>query len=181
MPSYDKRNDAFRALARYIGVFGTAENTKAEPMAMTAPVITEKTEAKNEGQKMAMTAPVTTKKKSGSEDETMSFVLPFEFDDIEQVPRPTNEMIRISEIPAENMATIQFSGWYTESEGQAQLKKLTDALKEDNIDVGAEPDWSVAQYNPPFTLPFLRRNEIWVKLPNYTPSATDSKDTKTSE
>jgi len=34
-----------------------------------------------------------------------------------------------------------------------------------NVGEDKELDWSFAQYNPPFCLPFLRRNEVWIALP----------------
>ena len=70
-------NSAFSILAKYIGVFGNPANLKNEPMDMTAPVLIEPA---NEGIKMDMTSPVITK------DQKMSFVLPFEFTNINQIP-----------------------------------------------------------------------------------------------
>merc|ERR1712157_583634 len=59
----------FRALAKYIGVFGEAENEGSEAMAMTAPVAMER-----KGTSMAMTAPVAMENSDGGK--RMKFFLP---------------------------------------------------------------------------------------------------------
>lgn len=35
---------------------------------------------------------------------------------------------------------------------------------EEEVDETKDLEWQVAQYHPPFTLPFLRLNEVWIKL-----------------
>jgi DNA gyrase inhibitor GyrI len=101
---------------------------------------------------------------------SMSFVLPFSFTKIDQLPVPTDKRITLREIPKRILAVVSFSGWYSQAEGNNQLKKLKTWLESDKlIPEGSINDensvkWSVAQYHPPFTLPFLRRNEIWVEL-----------------
>ena len=128
-------------------------------MAMTARVITN---AKPASEKIAMTSPVITKGSS------MSFVLPFSFKSLSDIPEPTDSRITITEVPGKTVAVSKFSGWYSDNVGKRYLTELCTKLKnqklinnEDNED---SIDWCVAQYHPPFTIPFLRRNEIWVKL-----------------
>jgi hypothetical protein len=153
-----KEGDSFRDLAKYIGVFGDAQNEARRPMAMTAPVLLEPVKS----QKMAMTSPVV------QQGENMAFVLPFEFTSIEQIPVPTNKSITIRTIPRRLLAVKGFSGWYNVAEGLRQLTLLNEKLKADKLVAeSADKDslnWSIAQYHPPFTLPFLRRNEVWVEL-----------------
>jgi hypothetical protein len=129
-------------------------------MAMTAPVI-------SEPQKMAMTAPVLSEP-MGGQTMTMSFVLPFEFKTLDSLPKPKNSLIKLRQIPKRFIAVTTFSGWYADAVGMRYLKQLSDSLVADQIVQTAierdSPQWSVAQYHPPFTLPFMRRNEIWVEL-----------------
>ena len=147
--------DDFRTLAKYIGVFGKPENVAAQPMAMTAPVLMDP----DEGQTLAMTAPVINTAK------TMSFVLPFEFKDLQEIPKPSNEAVTIRACPERVVAVEVFSGWYTDDIGQQHLGGLCEKLRRDGLLSDAtEPNWSVAQYHPPFTIPFLRRNEVWVDV-----------------
>lgn len=154
----DDPNGAFRILARYIGVFGEPENSVKQAMSMTAPVITVP------AKKISMTAPVIT------DTNSMSFVLPFEYKRIDQVPVPINNRITLKEIPERKVAVYTFSGWYEPAIGNQHLKSLLSNLRSHKILKDSTPDevveWSVAQYNPPFTIPMLRRNEIWVELSN---------------
>lgn len=57
---------------------------------------------------------------------------------------------------------------YSPAEGEKQFKKLKAWLESDQVIPDVQDysslKWSVAQYHPPFTLPFLRRNEIWIQL-----------------
>ena len=156
--SKNGNGDDFRALAKYIGVFGTPENEPKKPMAMTAPVLMDPSSSGG-GQKMAMTAPVL------QTDKTMSFVLPFEFQDLKEIPKPSNSQVQIKEANERTVAVDCFSGWYSDSVGQERFSALCEKLKKDGIiNENEVPNWSVAQYHPPFTLPFLRRNEIWIDV-----------------
>lgn len=153
--------NSFRTLARYIGVFGQPENDGGRSLAMTAPVLMDAgpTSSAKKGTKLSMTSPVLT------DDKVMSFVLPFEFTTIAQVPRPTDSRVSIKEVPGRVVAVDCFSGWYSDSIGQQQLAKLCDHLRSEGLLCSDENVvWTVAQYHPPFTIPFLRRNELWVEL-----------------
>jgi hypothetical protein len=165
-------NDSFSVLAKYIGVFGTPENDKASPMAMTAPVITKP-------EKISMTAPVVNTK------DKMQFVLPFEYTSLDQIPKPTNKRITLRAIPERLIAVTKFSGLYNRNTCMKKLQMLHRQLLTDNF-LNNEPlptsdtsktldaltadsehtleKWEVSQYHPPFTIPFLRRNEVWVEL-----------------
>jgi len=128
-------NSTFRVLAEYIGVFGEPKNQSRQAMAMTAPVITVP-------QKMEMTAPVF------SDKETMSFVLPFEYQSISQCPVPTDKRIELKEIPARIVAVYPFSGWYSPDVGQQHFQTFySELIAEQVIPDGTAPDavqWSVA-------------------------------------
>lgn len=176
----DDDSNVFRVLARYIGVFGTPENKEKQPMSMTAPVISEpvivKTDSKkNNTNKMDM--------------KNMAFVLPFDIKNLEDVPTPTDDRIKIKEVTEKTVAVIAFSGSSPTNEcASSELYKLCQALQRDSIKIPGCDDnndsgdkeyflnnakWSVSQYHPPFTLPWLRRNEVWVLLDdNFIPPAT---------
>ena len=153
-----KENESFTTLAKYIGVFGKPENGAQQSMAMTSPVITVPPK------KLAMTSPVLNGR------DTMSFVLPFNFKKISELPVPNDSRIMLRAVPRRILAVTAFSGWYSVTEGEKHFAKLRSWLASDHLipKNGGEdsegPDWSVAQYHPPFTLPFLRRNEIWIEL-----------------
>lgn len=161
---------AFNALAKYIGVFGNPENEGKKPMAMTAPV-TLSPRVPLRGEKLAMTSPVV------QSEQHMGFVLPFEITKLSDAPKPTDSRVKLRAVPEKVIACRCFSGWYTREAGKAQYKSLQSQLLAENLipkpsGDPAEEDlgWSVAQYHPPFTLPFLRRNEIWVELNEAAPA-----------
>jgi hypothetical protein len=159
--------NGFTVLADYIGVFGNPANEVSKQIDMTHPVIIE-------NQKIDMTSPVVIEKN------VMKFVLPVRYSKIEDVPKPTNSKVTLKEVPAQYIASIQFSGWYSEALGKTNLEKLKKALQHDGYlppsssnesSKEMDIDWCVAQYHPPFTLPFLRLNEVWIKLdPSYSPA-----------
>ena len=143
-----------------IGVFGEPANNQKSPIAMTAPVITEPIEKSSK--KIEMTSPVLTI------DDKMSFILPKEFTTIDDVPKPTDNRVQIRQVPGQVVAISKFSGWYSPAKGLSHLKELYQLLVNNKVldsDKSLEDvSWCVAQYHPPFTLPFLRRNEVWIHI-----------------
>jgi hypothetical protein len=159
--SYDGDDgSSFQLLARYIGVFGKPENEGQQSIAMTAPVIKEKSAAKA----IAMTAPVI---KSDS-NQKMQFILPAEYDSMSKIPKPTNPAVTIREIPPAKGAVHRYSGSWGDELGRKMAKDLASQLQKDGLSELTEEE-VLEQYqwwgfNPPFTLPMFRRNEIWVPL-----------------
>jgi effector-binding domain-containing protein len=148
-------NAGFRQLAAYI--FG--DNTASEKIAMTAPVV------QQEGQKIAMTAPVMQQAKGASW--TVTFKMPAHFKRSE-LPRPNNPNIHIRELPGKKFAVIRFSGIASREMIAAHEAQLQDYLKSQSIANLSAPQY--AFFNPPYTLPFLRRNEIMIEIPDQKPT-----------
>ena len=173
MEGNNRENNSFSILAKYIGVFGKPENEGAQSLSMTSPVLLEKEKslAKQENVSAAVTAPVAAQIQR---DNKMAFVLPFHFKSLSEVPKPTDSRVVLSEVPSKIVAVLKYSGWYSSPESMRYKRELVSALKrtgliEEAVDE-ADVKWEVAQYHPPFTLPFLRRNEIWVELDKEPPS-----------
>ncbi len=152
-PYKESLNDGFRILANYI--FGG--NAGSRKIAMTAPVGAEATS--QTGEKIAMTAPV------GAEATEagwlVSFVMPSEYT-LETLPRPLDPRVTLREVPAHRVAALRFRGWAGEAAVNERKAELASALSSLGLEAAGEP--VVAQYNPPWTVPFLRRNEILVAI-----------------
>lgn len=142
-------NAGFRLLADYI--FGN--NSPAQKIPMTAPV------TQQAGEKIAMTAPVSQQSAGGSWK--VRFVMPSSYT-LESLPKPNNPSVELVPLPPARFAAIRFSG-LTGDEAIARFRqRLFDRLAEQGLTPQGEA--IMAFYNPPWTLPFLRRNEILVKL-----------------
>lgn len=139
----------FPSLAAYIG----GANEAKQHIAMTAPVLGQSTEL--------------------GDALTVRFVLPHTMP-MAELPAPTDSHIRLQEQPASRYVTIRFSGSTTDDAITAHLEELKTYIATQELTVVGEP--VVAFYNPPWTLPFLRRNEIWWQLQDTTsiPDATDA-------
>jgi effector-binding domain-containing protein len=145
----DAISEGFRVLADYI--FGN--NTLEQNISMTAPV------EQQAGQKISMTAPVQQQQRSNSW--MISFVMPKRFT-LTTIPKPNNEMVKINEVPAQRFITIRFSGSNSDDNIRKNESALFNYIAQNKINVTGEPKY--AFYNPPWTLPFMRRNEIMVQL-----------------
>jgi len=149
-------NNGFRVLAKYIGVFGTPNNEGTKALAMTAPVI-------SRPEQIRMTAPVVTQEQAG----TMAFVMPKEYT-MQTIPKPTDPAITLREIPAKKAAVLTFSWNMGQGDGERRLDELLELLRRDGVswkqDDRGEAVWEVARYNPPFTVPFLKTNELCVEI-----------------
>lgn len=142
-------NEGFRIIADYI--FGN--NISKKNVAMTAPVVQQQSE------KIAMTAPVTQEGNRGQWK--VRFVMPSSYT-MATLPIPSNDVVKLVAMPGKRFAVIRFSGMA----GEANLKDHTDELNNfitaKKLNALSPP--SYAFYNPPWTLPFLRRNEVMIEV-----------------
>jgi len=130
----ERENDGFRVLAGYI--FGG--NAREQEIAMTAPV------------QQTMSAPA-----------EMAFMMPAEYA-FDELPKPNDARVAFRQAPAYTAAVIRFSGWANAEKADANWQKLRGFLIREGIEIVGEP--TLNQYNPPWTLGFLRRNEIIVPV-----------------
>ena len=111
-----------------------------------------------EEQKIAMTAPV---QQSMAGEKEMAFMIPAEYA-LEDLPEPEDERVSFREAPAYTAAVIQFSGWASVDKADENWQQLRRFLIAEGIEITGQP--TLNQYNPPWTLPFMRRNEIIVPV-----------------
>jgi len=152
----DAGNEGFRRLFRYI----TGSNEGQAEIAMTAPVA-----QTPRSEKIAMTAPV--QQGESAEGWRVAFMLPTEYT-LDTAPVPTDERVQIKAMPGRLMAVLRYSGRWTESNFSNKQSALRDAIDGESIDRIGE--FQSALYNPPYTPPFMRRNEVMVEV-NRVPAA----------
>ena len=160
-------NRGFRLIADFI--FGNNQAAgdagSSAKIAMTAPV-TVVPDAPS--QKIAMTAPVTVAPADlGTSPMTgnrwrVHFVMPSAYT-LATLPKPKNPAVTIREVPAKHYAVLVYSGFNTESRVQQRTAELLAWVKAKNLSPISAPQ--LARYDPPWTLPMWRRNEIMVELP----------------
>jgi len=150
-PSDTAANQAFQLLFNYI----TGDNRRQQKIAMTAPVQIEAA-----SQHIAMTVPVQTQT-TGQGAVAMRFFLP---DAVARngAPAPLDPRLRLVDIPAGTVAAIRYTGVPTREARRQQTDLLLAALARS----GWKPRGDAFQlsYDPPFTIPFLRRNEMAVAV-----------------
>ncbi len=148
------RSTGFRRIAAYI--FG--ENTTGGSVAMTAPV------AQAGGKSISMTAPVA-QGGAGEDGWTIRFFMPAKYT-LETLPQPKNPLVRLVPVPAETMAVLRFSGATDPATVAARQTDLREALRSTIYKpVGGAVAWF---YDPPWTLPPFRRNEVAVRVSDTT-------------
>ncbi len=143
-------NAGFRALADYI--FGN--NEAARQVATNVPAT-----AQPASEKIAMTAPVTQQASGGGW--VVRFIMPAQYT-LQTLPRPRNVAVKLRELPAQRLAVIRFSGRATAEALQRETAELQAFVEERHWHALAAPTY--AFYNPPWTLPFLRRNEVMIAV-----------------
>ncbi|TFU03283.1 heme-binding protein [Polymorphobacter arshaanensis] len=147
----DAASKGFRLLAGYI--FGG--NTRQQSIAMTAPVV----QAPAASEKIAMTAPVL--QTGGDGNWVVRFIMP-QGSTLETLPKPNNPKVQLRAIPPSRMAVVRFSGLVGQDAVDAKTLALTQFVKAQKLQpTGAA---SLAQYNPPWTLWFMRRNEVMIPV-----------------
>jgi len=142
-------NEGFRLIAAYI--FGVNEHNAK--ISMTAPV---QQQAK---QTIAMMAPVAQQADGGYW--TVSFIMPKDWT-METLPAPKDERVKLVPVPAKRMVVIRFSGTADDRLIATKTAELSKYAADHELSITGEP--VLAFYNPPWTLPFFRRNEIMLEL-----------------
>lgn len=148
--SQANQRQAFRILFDYI----QGANDGGRKIAMTAPV-----EQQAGGRRIAMTTPVETVSDDGAF--VMRFFLPHDLS-AGTAPEPTDPRVEIVELAAQHYAVRRFTGWWTEAGLERRQAALLEALANSNwTPAGTPVAWF---YDPPWTVPFLRRNEVAVRV-----------------
>ena len=150
-PASEAGSQGFSLLGCYI--FG--KNKGERNLEMTAPV----TQQAATPVKLEMTVPVTQAATPGGF--IVQFVMPKGYT-LATLPEPLDARVKLRELPGNRVAVIRFSGSWSQSTYEDQLQKLRSALTAAGMATTGEPVSS--RYNSPFSLPFLRRNEIWLML-----------------
>ena len=151
-------NKGFRLIADFI--FGNnlaAGSEQAAKIAMTAPVTVEP-----QSSKIAMTAPVTIEPQSGSTQQwRIHFVMPSQYT-LATIPKPKNSAVTLHELPSKYFVVHRYSGFNTEARVQEKTNEALAWAKQQSLKVVGTPQLS--RYDPPWTLPMFRRNEIMVEV-----------------
>ncbi|GAA0171824.1 hypothetical protein LIER_41229 [Lithospermum erythrorhizon] len=136
----NNKDGGFSLLAAYIGVFGTPQNRTSSQIAMTAPVIT----------------------KAEKDTISMQFILPEEYASNEEAPGPVDERVRVVEEGERRYGVVGFSGVASEEEVERKVRVLKGWLERDGFKVVGE--FVLARFNPPWTLPMFRTNEVMIPV-----------------
>lgn len=159
----------FRILADYI--FGNnishemADGTKSsEKIAMTAPVSQQPFNYKPINQKSIHHKPLnqafSQKKTKNKKQWHIQFVMPSKYT-LQSLPKPNNDKVSLIQIPQKRYAVIGFAGFTGADKITKKENELLDWMKQNGINPISEPE--LARYDPPWTLPFMRRNEVLIE------------------
>jgi hypothetical protein len=148
---FDKAgNEGFRRLFKYI----SGGNQKKQSIAMTAPV------SQDAGsEKIAMTAPVSQERTGGQW--RIAFVMPSEYT-LDTLPQPADPKVSLRQVPSRRMAAITYSGSWSRERYEKHRELLETFMLKKKLQPLGEP--ILARYNSPFTLWFLRRNEVLISV-----------------
>jgi hypothetical protein len=146
---HDAIREGFRSIADYI--FGN--NVASEKVAMTAPV------TQQESERVGVTAPVI--QQADGQVWQVRFVMPASYT-MQTLPIPKSPAVRLREIKGKRFAVIRFSGTAAEDSLNRRTEELRDFVRAKNLNSLSAPTY--AFYNPPWTLPFLRRNEVMIEI-----------------
>lgn len=145
----EARNAGFRRIAGYI--FGG--NHRKTKIAMTAPVA-------QQTEKIAMTAPVAQSKGSDG-NSVIQFFMPSKWS-MDLLPQPDDDRVELVEVPSQTYAVLRFTGDRSPEAVATRTDELLTGLQSSEYRPDGEPvAWF---YDPPWTLPFRRRNEVAVAV-----------------
>jgi hypothetical protein len=112
--------------------------------------------------KIAMTAPVTVEPQAGETGRwRIQFVMPSHYT-LASIPKPRNPAVQLRGLPSQWWVAHRFSGFTTDSRVQAKTREAVQWVEQQNLKATGSPQ--LARYDPPWTLPMFRRNEILIPV-----------------
>jgi hypothetical protein len=108
--------------------------------------------------KMKMTVPVIND--LDANEQSMEFVIPkiHETD----IPQPMDSQMRIKDYPSQHVLVYLFSGLINQDKLTSIMEKMKQMLLTLGLVQHGTP--KIARYNGPYSLPFLRHNEVWLNV-----------------
>lgn len=153
----------FRLIADFIfGNNQVTDSNASSKIAMTAPVTAEPV-----SKKIAMTAPVTAEPQSfesnmqAAKKWRIHFVMPSQFT-LANIPKPKNDAVTLRDVPSKFFVVHSYSGFNSLARVQAKTDEALEWANRKALKVLGQPQLS--RYDPPWTLPMFRRNEIMVEV-----------------
>lgn len=141
-----------------VSVEGNLDEISGKGFRLIADYIFGNNKAKAGGsEKISMTAPVSVQQNQGRW--RMHFVMPAKYT-LDSLPVPNNPQVMLKMLTARNVAVITFSGIASESKTAKKTRELLAWIDTKHLRPISNPE--LARYNPPWTLPFFRRNEVMV-------------------
>lgn len=155
----DALSEGFMRLARYI--FG--DNDTQERLTMTAPVLSALPPEQRRGERLSMTTPVVATVRHAHEltSRTVAFVMPADRT-LADLPKPRDPRVTLRLVPERLVAALAFTGNYRSELPADKCEELLEKLHAAGMAGTGEATF--AGYDPPSTLPALRRNEVLVEL-----------------
>jgi hypothetical protein len=102
-----------------------------------------------------MTNPVSVA--TGTGTPTVSFVVPSKYG-LDTLPAPVDQRVRFTVVPSHQATVLAFSGYAGMKRVSKETIRFRALLDRDGVDLDSEI--SLAQYDPPWSPPFLRKNEL---------------------
>jgi hypothetical protein len=139
----------FRLIANYI--FGNNIAVRDGSANMAEPV----------PEKIAMTVPVIAEGKGDQKTWLIQFVMPKQYT-LETLPKPNNPQVKLLAMGPQKLAVIRFTGFVGDDKVQEKTAELMAWIKSRNMLPLGNP--RLARYNPPWSIPWMRRNEILIPI-----------------
>ncbi|MCE2679123.1 MAG: heme-binding protein [Burkholderiales bacterium] len=153
----------FRLIADYI--FGNnqrPDSADEAKIAMTAPVTVQP-----QAVKIAMTAPVSAQPVAGATNMQTAdkwrvhFVMPSQYT-LATIAKPKNDAVKLKEVPGKYFVVLAYSGLNGVAKVQEKTNETLEWTRQNGLEITGIPQ--LARYDPPWTLPMFRRNEIMVEV-----------------
>jgi hypothetical protein len=139
----------FRLIANYIFGNNIAVRDGGVNLAEPAP------------EKIAMTVPVIAEGKGDQKTWLIQFVMPKQYT-MDTLPKPNNPQVKLLPMGPQKLAVIRFTGFISDDKVQEKTAELMAWIKSRNEIVLGNP--RLARYNPPWSIPWMRRNEILIPI-----------------